>query len=138
MKRILITGLLAIAALSMVALLPTAKSDVKRQSALVASDANFPTETCLAGPVQSMLEVVSPVVQAKGETTTGSCDDYSAVCEDVGWREYKSCSYWGLGDCWCKGQRAYNQCMKEVNCPGVSAEGMQAQGCSCLNKSCLP
>lgn len=128
MKRTLIAGSLAIAILTALTLTPAATQPLYP----VEANTESVTQTCLARPLQPWSGFASLV------SRTGTCDDYASVCEDVAYREMRSCDYWGLGDCFCKGQRAYNKCMSEVNCPGISAEAMQAQGCTCLNKSCIP
>lgn len=103
----------------------------------VATPVNSPGRAAGDGPLATTVPTcfTSP---ANSFVQAGSCDDYSVVCEDVAYREMTFCDFYGLGDCFCKGQRAYNQCMKNANCPGLSAETMRAQGCGCLNKSCVP
>lgn len=123
-------GLLAVALLS-----PN-----NQQLQLLASGARQDGTTCkVPDALAKMFDIASPAARAQGEEGANSaCDDYSVVCEDVAYRTMASCDYWGLGDCFCKGQRAYNKCMNDVGCPGISALAMSRMGCSCLNKSCLP
>lgn len=111
-----------------------------QQLQLLASGERQSGEICnIPDALAGILDIASPPARAQGEEGANSaCDDYSVVCEDVAYRTMTSCDYWGLGDCFCKGQRAYNKCMNDVGCPGISALAMARQGCSCLNKSCLP
>lgn len=135
MKRRLATVSLMLGLLAVVLLSPS-----NQQLQLLASGARQDGATCnVPDALAKMFDIASPAARAQGEEGANSvCDDYSVVCEDAAWRTYTSCEFWGLGDCWCKAKRHYNKCMNDVGCPGLSASHMQQQGCSCLNKSCLP
>lgn len=135
MKRRLATVSLMLGLLAVVLLSPN-----NQQLQLLASGERQESDTCnVPNAIAKMLDMTSPAARAQGEEGAQSvCDDYEAVCEDVAYRTMVSCDFWGLGDCFCKAQRAYNKCMSDYGCPGISAEAMQRQGCSCINRSCQP
>lgn len=135
MKRRVLTVLILLGLLAVVLLSPN-----NQQIQLLASGERQDGEICnVPDALARIFDIASPAARAQGEEGANSvCDDYSVVCEDVAYRTMTSCDYWGLGDCFCKGQRAYNKCMNDVGCPGVSASAMSQQGCSCINKSCQP
>lgn len=133
MKRSVLTISVMLGLLAVVLLSPS-----NQQVQLLASSEDG--ETCdVPGALAKMFDIASPAARAQGEEGANSiCDDYQTVCADVGYRAMIYCDFWGLGDCFCKGRRAYNKCMNDVGCPGVSAEAMMRDGCSCINRSCLP
>lgn len=93
-----------------------------------------------ANPSLCLSRVVPDVVKVRfGPRVTiaflpaTNCDDWREYCADAELNTYNACWFLGEGDCWCKGMRTFNKCMKEVGCNGYSEQFMTQQNCSMID-----